>query len=315
MKPNLRVLIIEDNENDAVLMVRELRTANGGFEVSYERVETEKEMRAALEKQFFDVVLCDYGLPSFSAEEALQILKELELPTPLYLISGVVSDEKAEEMIRRGASDYIKKGGLARMIPVILRGLELAAVKDELIGIISLALDYKDQATSGHSKRVTDLVMQLARKMKVNEVEVEHIRVGALLHDVGKIGIPDSILLKPGKLTPRERTVMEMHPQLAFDLLSKARSLEKSIDIPYCHHEKWNGTGYPRGLQGERIPLAARLFAVVDTYDALTTSRPYREAMGNADVLEHIRAQSGQSFDPRVVDVFVAMLDDAEEAP
>jgi putative nucleotidyltransferase with HDIG domain len=312
LKHSLHVLIIEDNESDAILMAREIRIANGGFDVSYERVETEADMRAVLEKKFFDVVLCDYNLPSFSAEKALEILKDLELPTPFYLVSGVVSDEKADEMIRRGASDYIKKGVLSRMIPVILRGLEQAAVKDELIGIISLALDYKDQSTAGHSKRVTDLTVQLARKMKVNEVEIEHIRIGALLHDVGKIGIPDDILFKPGRLTPRERTAMEMHPQLAYDLLSRAQSLEKSLDIPYCHHEKWNGTGYPRGLMGDRIPLAARMFSVVDTYDALTTIRPYREAMGNTDALEYIKQQSGEAFDPRVVEVFAAMFDDGE---
>jgi response regulator RpfG family c-di-GMP phosphodiesterase len=148
--------------------------------------------------------------------------------------------------------------------------------------------------------------------MKVNEIGVENIRVGALLHDIGKVGIPDSILLKPGKLTPKERTAMEMHPQLAYDLLSKASSLKRSLDIPYCHHEKWDGTGYPRGLMGERIPLAARLFSVVDTYDALTTSRPYREAMGNDGALEYIRSQSGEAFDPRVVEVFTQMFDDAE---
>lgn len=318
MKHNLRVLIVEDNDGDAILMAREFRIANGGFDVSYDRVETEGEMRAALEKNFFDFILCDYNLPSFSAEKALEILKDLGLATRFYLISGVVSDEKASDMVRRGASDYIKKGELALMVPVILRGLEQdleqLAVKDELIGILSLALDYKDQSTAGHSKRVTDLTVQLARKTKVSEMEIEHIRIGAMLHDVGKIGIPDSILLKPGKLTPRERTAMEMHPQLAFDLLNRAKSLEKSMDIPYCHHEKWNGTGYPRGLMGERIPLAARLFSVVDTYDALTTSRPYREAMGNMDALEYIRSQSGIAFDPQVVAVFAAMFDDTEAA-
>jgi putative nucleotidyltransferase with HDIG domain len=310
MKHSLRVLIVEDNSDDADLMVRELRRANGGFDVDCERVETEKEMREALEKKTFDAILCDYNLPHFNAEKALDIIKELELPTPFYIISGALSDEVANEMIRRGASDYIKKGILARMVPVIIRGLELDADRDELIEIMSIVLSYKDQSTAGHSKRVTDLTVQLARKMKINEVDVAHIKVGAMLHDIGKAGVPDSILMKPGKLTPKERTIMEMHPQLAFDLLAHSRLLRRALDIPYCHHEKWDGTGYPRSLKGERIPLAARLFAVVDTYDALTTSRPYRDAMGNMDTLAYIREQSGMAFDPRVVDVFVGMLNE-----
>jgi putative nucleotidyltransferase with HDIG domain len=310
MKHSLRVLIVEDNSDDADLMVRELRRANGGFDVDCERVETEKEMREALEKKTFDAILCDYNLPHFNAEKALDIIKELELPTPFYIISGALSDEVANEMIRRGASDYIKKGILDRMVPVIIRGLELDADRDELIEIMSIVLSYKDQSTAGHSKRVTDLTVQLARKMKINEVDVAHIKVGAMLHDIGKAGIPDSILMKPGKLTPKERTIMEMHPQLAFDLLAHSRLLRRALDIPYCHHEKWDGTGYPRSLKGERIPLAARLFAVVDTYDALTTSRPYRDAMGNMDTLAYIREQSGMAFDPRVVDVFVGMLNE-----
>jgi response regulator RpfG family c-di-GMP phosphodiesterase len=310
MKHSLRVLIVEDSHDDAELMARKLRHANGGFDLVYERVETEKEMCEALEKQPFDLILCDYNLPHFTAERALEILKDLELPTLFFIVSGVVTAEKADEMIRRGAEDYFDKAMLARMVPVILRALELIETKDELIAIISIALDYKDQSTAGHSKRVTDLTVQLARKMKINEIEVQRLKIGALLHDVGKIGIPDSILLKPGKLTPKERTIMEMHPQLAYDLLSRAKSLRRSLDIPYCHHEKWDGTGYPRGLKGERVPLAARLFAVVDTYDALTTSRPYREAMGNMDTLAYIREQSGLAFDPRVVDVFVGMLNE-----
>jgi putative nucleotidyltransferase with HDIG domain len=308
-KPVLHVLIIEDSTSDAELMVRALKNADG-FDVDYDRVETEKDMRAALEKKSFDIVLCDYKLPNFRAERALEILEELELHTPFILVSGVVSNEIATAMVKRGAHDYISKDLIARLLPVIRRELSLSSSHDELIRVLSIALDYKDWNTHGHSKRVTDLTVQLARKLGINEIDIIHIRRGALLHDIGKIGIPDSILGKKGKLTTSERTQMEMHPQLAYDLLKQVSFLHRALDIPFCHHEKWDGTGYPRQLEGEQIPLSARLFSVVDTFDALTTNRPYREAMSTAEALQYIRSKSGEFFDPMVVEVFVSMFDD-----
>ena len=135
-----------------------------------------------------------------------------------------------------------------------------------------------------------------------------HVRRGALLHDVGKMGIPDGILLKQGALTDDEWMVMRMHPAFAYELLSPIRYLEQALDIPYCHHEKWDGTGYPRGLKGEQIPLTARIFAVVDVWDALTSDRPYRAAWPKAKVLQYIRELSGQQFDPNVVEAFLKMV-------
>jgi HD-GYP domain-containing protein (c-di-GMP phosphodiesterase class II) len=128
------------------------------------------------------------------------------------------------------------------------------------------------------------------------------------LHDIGKMGVPDSILLKPGPLTEDEWKVMRLHPNLAYDMLSPINYLRPALDIPYCHHEKWDGTGYPRGLKGEQIPLVARIFAVADVWDALRSDRPYREAWPEEKVREHIREQSGKHFDPRVVEVFMRMV-------
>ncbi|WP_422486410.1 PAS domain S-box protein [Gudongella sp. DL1XJH-153] len=170
------------------------------------------------------------------------------------------------------------------------------------------ALDLKDEETQDHSKRVTELTMRIAKKMGIEEEHLAHVHRGSLLHDIGKMGIPDSILLKPGKLTDEEWEIMRKHPVYAFEMLSPINYLQPALDIPYCHHEKWDGSGYPRGLKGEQIPLAARIFAVVDVYDALTSDRPYREAWSKEKALDHISELSGTHFDSRVVDMFIKIM-------
>ena len=171
------------------------------------------------------------------------------------------------------------------------------------------ALDMRDKETEGHTQRVTILTQRLARSMGVSEEELVHIRRGALLHDIGKKAISDNILLKPGKLTEDERAVMQKHPQYAYDMLKRIEFLFPALPIPYCHHEKWDGTGYPRGLKGEDIPFSARIFPVIDVYDALVSNRPYRKGMPIEEVREMIRNDSGTHFYPRVVEAFMAMGD------
>jgi len=150
--------------------------------------------------------------------------------------------------------------------------------------------------------------------MGVSAAEIEPMRRGALLHDIGKMGIPDRILLKPGSLTDSEWAVMRQHPTFAYELLSPITYLQSAMEIPYCHHEKWDGSGYPRGLRGEQIPLAARIFAVVDVWDALRSNRPYRDAWTEDRALEYIRSAAGTHFDPRVVEAFLSTLDVAQRA-
>lgn len=169
------------------------------------------------------------------------------------------------------------------------------------------ALDLRDKETEGHTQRVTALTRKLARNLGLDEDQLLHIKRGALLHDIGKMGIPDGILLKPGKLTPEERELMKKHPILAYEMLSPIDFLKQAIDIPFCHHEKWDGSGYPRGLREDQIPLAARIFSLVDVWDALTSVRPYRQPMERDDVIQYIREQSGTHFDPQVVDAFLEM--------
>jgi HD-GYP domain-containing protein (c-di-GMP phosphodiesterase class II) len=169
------------------------------------------------------------------------------------------------------------------------------------------ALDMRDHETESHTRRVTELSLQLALRMGIKDSEVVNFERGALLHDIGKVGISDTILNKPGPLTDEEWVIMRQHPLNAFQLLSKSKYLIPALDIPYCHHEKWDGSGYPRGLKGEAIPLAARIFAVVDVWDALTSDRPYRKAWSQKKALDHIQEQSGKHFDPKVVSAFMAL--------
>jgi putative nucleotidyltransferase with HDIG domain len=171
------------------------------------------------------------------------------------------------------------------------------------------ALDMRDKETEGHTQRVTILTQRLARMMGVNDEDLVHITRGALLHDIGKMAIPDGILLKPGKLTDDERALIQKHPVYAYEMLRRIDFLLPAIDIPYCHHEKWDGTGYPRGLKGEEIPFAARIFPVIDVYDALVSDRPYRKGMPVDIVKGIIQRDSGMHFDPRVVEMFMQMGD------
>jgi PAS domain S-box-containing protein len=170
------------------------------------------------------------------------------------------------------------------------------------------ALELRDQETEGHTRRVAQMTVDLARAMGMQEEELEHIRRGALLHDIGKMGIPDLVLLKPGTFNEREWEIMRRHPEYAYKLLSPIDYLRLALDIPHYHHEKWDGTGYPLGLRGEEIPLAARLFAVVDVWDALCHDRPYRLGWSQDQVIDFIQSESGKHFDPRVVSVFLEMV-------
>jgi putative nucleotidyltransferase with HDIG domain len=186
--------------------------------------------------------------------------------------------------------------------------LELSIAYDDTITGWSRALELRDMETEGHSRRVTELTMRLARAMGMSDRELVHVRRGALLHDIGKMGIPDEILRKPGPLDEDEWQSMRQHPVLAYRLLAPISFLGPALEIPYCHHEKWDGTGYPRGLAGEQIPLSARIFALVDVWDALLSARPYREAWPEEKVLAYLQEQAGSHFDPQVVAAFLDLL-------
>ena len=192
--------------------------------------------------------------------------------------------------------------------------LALSLAYEKTIEGWSRALDLRDKETEGHTQRVTEMTLRLARAMGLSESELIHIRRGALLHDIGKMGVPDSILLKPDQLTAEEWEAMRKHPSLACEMLLPIEYLRPALDIPYCHHEKWDGTGYPRGLKGKAIPLSARIFAIVDVYDALTNDRPYRKAWTREKTLDYIKEQASKHFDPSIVQIFL-ILEQQEQQP
>jgi PAS domain S-box-containing protein len=182
---------------------------------------------------------------------------------------------------------------------------ELVMAYDKTMEGWSRALDYRDKETEGHSRRVTDLSIEIAQEMGIKEQDLVHVRRGALLHDIGKLGVPDRILLKKDTLTEEEFSKMKRHPEIAHEILSPIDFLRPALDIPYCHHERWDGMGYPRGLKAEQIPLPARIFAVVDVWDALSSDRPYRPAWDRDRIIEHLLENAGSHFDPKVVEIFI----------
>lgn len=192
------------------------------------------------------------------------------------------------------------------------RNKELASAYNAMIEGLSRALELRDLETEGHTRRVSVLMMRFVEHMQIPSEQWDAIRQGALLHDIGKLGIPDAILLKPGSLTPQERKVMQQHAVYGYNILAPIINLRQTLDIALYHHERWDGSGYPYGLKGGQIPLVARLFAVVDVFDALTSDRPYRSAWSHLQAIEYLKEQTGQQFDPRVVELFLEITNQKE---
>lgn len=278
-----------------------------------------------------DVILLDVMMPGMTGFEVCQRIRSDPqiAEIPIIILTALDDRESLLNALKAGADDFISKPfdryelrarllGITRLNryqKLIQERAKLREANTQLLNAyeatiegLSRALDLRDRETEGHSRRVTDLTVKLAEAMGMGEEELMHIRRGALLHDVGKIGIPDSILHKPSTLTEEEWVIMRKHPQFAYDMLHSIEYLRPALDIPYSHHEKWDGTGYPRGLKGEEIPLTARLFAVADVWDALTSDRPYRAAWNKEQALEYIREQSGKHFDPQVVELFFKII-------
>ena len=189
---------------------------------------------------------------------------------------------------------------------------ELAEAYDTTLEGWARALELRDEETEGHSRRVTETTLKIARVIGFSDEELEHIRRGALLHDIGKMSIPDNILHKPNKLTDEERAIVQKHPGTAYDLLSPIPFLKKALEIPYSHHEKWDGTGYPQGLKKREIPLSARIFAVADVWDAIGSARPYNAAWPREKAIAYLLEQSGTHFDPRIVNIFLDLVEKGE---
>ncbi len=281
----------------------------------------------------FQLVVSDIDMPEMDGVNLLQEIKKIRPDTEIIMLTGVVDVETAIQSMRLGACDYLTKPfNLAEVritdqktleIRVAERTAELSRKNREVedlyrrlqssyqttLEALATALDTRDTETLGHSLRVAAYTVAVARRMDVLEPELTDIYRGALLHDVGKIGIPDAILRKPGKLTPEEWIEMRRHPEIGYRILQGINFLETAREIVLSHQETYDGSGYPRGLKGKEIPLGARIFAVVDTLDAMTSDRPYRKALPYEAARAEVLKYNGAQFDPDVVKVFLAIPD------
>jgi putative two-component system response regulator len=280
-----------------------------------------------------DIILLDVMMPGMNGFETCKQIRSMPslAEVPIILITALDDREAHIAGLKAGADDFVTKPFDIHELLLRIQNMirlnryrllteqrqemehlnhELLVAYDKTIEGWSRALDLRDKETEGHTKRVTEMTLQLARKAGFNNESLKHVWRGALLHDVGKLGIPDAILLKADKLTEVEWGIMRMHPVYAYEWLSHIKYLQPALDIPFCHHERWDGTGYPRKLKGEEIPLAARLFAIVDVWDALTSDRPYRKAITPGETWEYIQSQSGKYFDPKVFELFSNVFSD-----
>jgi putative two-component system response regulator len=330
MKETANILIVDDNANnrdtlEAMLtgLGHDLRFAQNG----------EEALKKAIERPP-DLILLDINMPGMDGFEVCEKLRADSKLSGVPIVITTSLDDKDSKLkgINAGADDFITKPidgmEIRARVKMILRlnryrkslqqqdeiqraHNELQEAYEETLKGWVRAADARDRETELHSRRVTLLTKSVARQAGIVDQELEDIRRGALLHDIGKIAVPDHILRKPGPLTDAEWVIMRTHPKAAYDILKPIKHLANSLDIPYCHHERWDGAGYPRGLKGDAIPLSARIFAVIDVWDALLSDRPYRKAWGRDRVIEHIRQNSMTQFDPDVVDLFLKMMSES----
>lgn len=281
--------IKEAISNKAPVYLRDARTASL---TAAEKIITDS--RGLVSILYFPLLLKENALGVFTVGTRREVREFTDSDMDLgYILSFQVSLAIANAQLYRKAQDAI---------------LDLTRAYDATLEGWSRVLDMRDHVTDEHTHRVADLTVALARRMGIPDSELGQVLRGALLHDIGKMALPDAILQKPAPLTEAEMSVMRTHPEKALQILSQIDYLLPAIDIPYCHHEKWDGTGYPRGLKGEEIPLVARIFAVVDVYDALTSDRPYRSAWSSKKALAYLQEQSGKHFFPDAVRTFTEML-------
>jgi len=322
------VLIVDDEESGRQTIESVLEGEGYNIELAENGFQAIEKARHILP----DVILLDVMMPGMTGFEVCQrIRSDPQLAEiPIIILTALDDRESMLSGLKSGADDFISKPfdrfelrarvlGITRLNRYHKLTQERAKLQEAHSQLLSAyeatiegwshAMDLRDRETEGHSQRVMELTVKLAHACGLNDEAIHHLRRGALLHDMGKIGVPDSILHKPAALTDDEWKIMRKHPQLAYDMLYPIEYLRPALDIPYCHHEKWDGTGYPRQLKDTEIPLAARLFAIVDVWDAVTSDRPYRPAWTREAALAHIREQSGKHFDPQVVEAFFKLID------
>jgi putative nucleotidyltransferase with HDIG domain len=332
-----RILVVDDEEPIRDIVSAMLTSAGYACKQASSGIEALAVLSFGEE---FELMLSDLMMADLDGIGLLERTKEKYPDMPVVMVTAVHDISVALTAIRNGAYDYLLKPfEREQLLATVSRALEnrrlkmenrnyqlnleslveartdqLQAALEELkrsyditLEVLGEALDYKDRETEGHSKRVTAYTMAIASRMGVPKEQIETIARGAFLHDIGKMAIPDNILNKPGKLTPDEVAIMREHCHLGYKLVRKIPVLQEAAEIVYSHQERFDGTGYPRGLKGEGIPLGARIFSIADTLDAITSDRPYRPAQTLDAARDEIQKWSGRQFDPEVVKVFLEM--------
>lgn len=314
------LLLIEDSEDDAILLLRGLR--RNGFDVTFERVDTEADMRRALENAKWDLVISDYSLPQFDALRALELLRTYDLDIPFIVVSGAIGEETAVSLMRAGACDYVLKDNIHRLYPAIVRELNTARMKrarrraDEdlkvaffdLVETVSRAVGSRDPYTADHERRVAILARDVGRKMGLPEDVVEGLYIGGLLHDIGKISVPESILSKPGELSKEEWALVRTHPVRGYEILKNTKLPWPAAEMALHHHERLDGSGYPDGIKGDDLSVEVRVLGVCDVVEAMLSHRPYRPARTEEETLDEILSGRGVIYDSDVVDIIVPMV-------
>jgi putative two-component system response regulator len=321
----LRVLIVEDRPEDAELTLLALKHA--GFAVTAVRVDGEADYRAQIRGDH-DIILSDHSLPQFDSTRALEIVGELGVDIPFIIVSGTIGEELAVESMKRGASDYLLKGSLARLGQAVAHALKerqlrhqkrdaeaaLETAWKDSLRRMARAVEYRDPETGGHIERMSHYCAAIAGTLGLAADRCELIELASPMHDVGKVAISDAILLKPGPLDRTERENMQRHAEIGHSLLAGSGSelLETAATIALSHHERWDGKGYPRALRANEIPLVARIAAVADVWDALTSDRPYRAAMPLEAAIQLMSGERGKHFDTDALDAFLDNLEPIE---
>ncbi len=273
------------------------------------------EARQHIKTQQYNVIIADVKLPDVGYQEMIENIKEDNQYAYIITSAGFTDIDAAMESLQHGAHDYMSKPFDPSDIVTTMRRIvdkqRLQADNLQLfdtIKVLALALDARDHYTHGHSQQVTEYAVDIAREIGLSCKEIDNIRDAGILHDIGKIGIPDAILLKPGRLTEEEYAQIKKHPVIGKKILEPVNCLADKIPLIYHHHERIDGQGYPEGLEGDNIPLGARILSVADAYQAMTSDRPYRKALPTLIAIEELKRFKGRQFDPDIVDAFLRVL-------
>jgi len=340
--PHFRILVVDDDTTICELLTTKLNFS--GYTSQY--CNSGEDALKRLASESFDAIISDLNMPGISGLELLDATRRLVPHTAFLMATGVNDVAVGVSAMKQGAADYLLKPfQLDAVLASLRRALEMkrmeaeldeyrhrledmveqrtkqlkAAMRrieltyDETLEALAAALDLRDNDTAGHSRRVTLYSLEMAQRLGFSADQLKQLERGAYLHDIGKIGIPDSILLKPAKLTPEETATMQTHVRIGYELMSQVAFLSSAAQIVLAHHESFDGTGYPQGLAGEEIPLGARIFAIADTMDAMMSDRPYRRGRPYAVARAEIIRESGMQFDPRVVAVYLSIPEEAWE--